>query len=84
MRDWGERPPRRFPGEAWDRAACAGGESTDYAPVTRLDLFHVAALPLKKKICHARTSGPPATGLVARVTLGDGSVGFARVPAAST
>ncbi len=44
-------------------------------PVTCLDLFHVA-LPLKKKIRHASHERAASDSLVARVTLGDGSVGF--------
>lgn len=44
-------------------------------PVTRLDLFHVA-LPLRKKIRHASHERAASDSLVARVTLGDGSVGF--------
>src|SRR5579871_3955733 len=43
--------------------------------VTRLDLYHVA-LPLKKKIRHASHERAASDSLVARVTLGDGSVGF--------
>ena len=43
--------------------------------VTRLDLYHVA-LPLKKKIRHASHERSASDSLVARVTLGDGSVGF--------
>src|SRR5262245_49796050 len=43
--------------------------------VTRLDLFHVA-LPLRKKIRHASHERAASDSLVARVTLGDGSVGF--------
>jgi muconate cycloisomerase len=43
--------------------------------VTRLDLYHVA-LPLRKKIRHASHERAASDSLVARVTLGDGSVGF--------
>jgi muconate cycloisomerase len=42
---------------------------------TRLDLYHVA-LPLRKKIRHASHERLASDSLVARVTLGDGSVGF--------
>ncbi|HEY2156762.1 MAG TPA: enolase C-terminal domain-like protein [Isosphaeraceae bacterium] len=43
--------------------------------VTRLDLFQVA-LPLRKTIRHASHERLASDSLVARVTLGDGSVGF--------
>lgn len=43
--------------------------------VTRLDLFHVA-LPLRKRIRHASHERAVSDSLVARVALGDGSVGF--------